>query len=79
MSHRFRTPRPWKFDLLLEVKDRGANVRDLDNVLSVEPMPMHFDGPFKTVKEVDENGQEILVSTPPQYALIFIPEFIPID
>lgn len=40
---------------------------------------MHFDGPFKTVKEVDENGQEILVSTPPQYALIFIPEFIPID
>lgn len=67
LSHQFGTPLPWKFGLLLEVKDRGLETRGLNNVLSAEPMPMHYDGLFKTVKQVDESGKEVLVSTPPQY------------
>ncbi|KAF5012480.1 hypothetical protein FDECE_1470 [Fusarium decemcellulare] len=69
LSHQFGTPLPWKFGLLLEVKDRGLETRGLNNVLSAEPMPMHYDGLFKTVKQVDESGKEILVSTPPQFQL----------
>ncbi|RSL73078.1 hypothetical protein CEP53_000900 [Fusarium sp. AF-6] len=67
LSHQFGTPLPWKFGLLLEVKDRGLETRGLNNVLSAEPMPMHYDGLFKTVKQTDESGKEVLVSTPPQY------------
>ncbi|KAM5356540.1 hypothetical protein ACJ41O_003186 [Fusarium nematophilum] len=69
LSYQFGTPLPWKFGLLLEVKDRGLETRGLNNVLSAEPMPMHYDGLFKTVKQVDESGQEVLVSTPPQFQL----------
>ncbi|EEU37393.1 uncharacterized protein NECHADRAFT_51584 [Fusarium vanettenii 77-13-4] len=69
LSHQFGTPLPWKFGLLLEVKDRGLETRGLNNVLSAEPMPMHYDGLFKTVKQVDESGKEALVSTPPQFQL----------
>ncbi|KAM0425779.1 hypothetical protein ACHAPT_009029 [Fusarium lateritium] len=69
LSHQFGTPLPWKFGLLLEVKDRGLETRGLNNVLSAEPMPMHYDGLFKTVKQVDESGKEVLVSTPPQFQL----------
>lgn len=67
LSYQFGTPLPWKFGLLLEVKDRGMDTRGLNNVLSAEPMPMHYDGLFKLVKQTDENGEEKLVSTPPQY------------
>ncbi|KAF4968849.1 hypothetical protein FSARC_3815 [Fusarium sarcochroum] len=69
LSYRFGTPLPWKFGLLLEVKDRGVDARGLNNVLSAEPMPMHYDGLFKVVKQTDENGQEKTVSTPPQFQL----------
>ncbi|CAM1507716.1 Fc.00g045640.m01.CDS01 [Cosmosporella sp. VM-42] len=68
-SYKFGTPLPWKFGLLLEVKDRGLETRGLNNVLSAEPMPMHYDGLFKTSKRVNESGEEVLVSTPPQFQL----------
>ncbi|KAF4440333.1 hypothetical protein F53441_12281 [Fusarium austroafricanum] len=68
-SHRFGTPLPWKFGLLLEVKDRGQDARGLNNVLSAEPMPMHYDGLFKVAKQIDENGQEKIISTPPLFQL----------
>ncbi|GKU06000.1 unnamed protein product [Fusarium langsethiae] len=69
LSHRFGTPLPWKFGLLLEVKDRGQDGRGLNNVLSAEPMPFHYDGLFKVVKQTDEDGTEKSVSTPPQFQL----------
>ncbi|CAF3447666.1 unnamed protein product [Fusarium graminearum] len=69
LSHRFGTPLPWKFGLLLEVKDRGDDGRGLNNVLSAEPMPFHYDGLFKVVKQTDEDGNEKTVSTPPQFQL----------
>ncbi|KAI0376981.1 Pyoverdine/dityrosine biosynthesis protein-domain-containing protein [Hypomontagnella monticulosa] len=61
------TPTGWKFGLVLEVKDRGADTRGLNNVLSAEWMPFHYDGLFKTVKKVKEDGSEELVSTPPGF------------
>ncbi len=64
------TPTPWKFGLVLEVKDRGVDTRGLNNVLSAEWMPFHYDGLFKTIVEKDENGNEKLVSTPPRYVSI---------
>jgi hypothetical protein len=66
LSRRFGEPLPWKFGLILEVKDKGLETGGLNNVLSAEPMPMHFDGLFKTVKKIKENGEEALVPTPPQ-------------
>lgn len=66
LSHKFGEPLPWKFGLLLEVKDRGVDTRGLNNVLSAEPMPFHYDGLFKTVKQTNEAGEDVLVSTPPQ-------------
>lgn len=66
LSHKFGEPLPWKFGLLLEVKDRGVDGRGLNNVLSAEPMPWHYDGLFKTIKQTNEAGEEVLVSTPPQ-------------
>ena len=65
-AHRFGTPLPWKFGLVLEVKDQGDNSRGLNNVLSAEWMPFHYDGLFKTEKRTDEQGEETLVSTPPK-------------
>ena len=38
----------WKFGEVLEVKDASES-GGLNNVLSAEPMPMHFDGMFKLV------------------------------
>lgn len=58
-------PTGWKFGLVLEVKDRGADTRGLNNVLSSEWMPFHYDGLFKTEKRVRDDGSEVLVSTPP--------------
>lgn len=65
-AHEFGTLLPWKFGLVLEVKDRGADSRGLNNVLSAERMPYHYDGLFKTKKQVDENGVDQLVSLPPR-------------
>ncbi|RGP81180.1 hypothetical protein FLONG3_717 [Fusarium longipes] len=69
LSHRFGQPMPWKFGLLLEVKDRGQDGRGLNNVLSAEPMPMHYDGLFKVVKQTDDSGQDKMVSTPPRFQI----------
>jgi hypothetical protein len=59
-------PAEWTFGLMLEVKDRGDDTRGLNNVLSSEWMPYHYDGLFKTVKETNEDGSEKLVSIPPR-------------
>lgn len=58
-------PAEWTFGLMLEVKDRGDDTRGLNNVLSAEWMPYHYDGLFKTVKEKNEDGSEKIVSIPP--------------
>ena len=59
-------PLPWKFGLVLEVKDAGANTGGLNNVLSAEWMPFHFDGLFKTKKQIDDKGEEVVLPDPPQ-------------
>lgn len=79
-AHEMGEPTPWKFGLVLEVKDKGSETGGLNNVLSEEPMPMHFDGLFKTAKKI-VNGQERLVSQYPRYVHI-IPsqsESIPVN
>lgn len=65
-SEEFGTPLPWKFGLVLEVKDQGADTRGLNNVLSAEWMPFHFDGLFKTHKVPQEDGTEKLLPNPPK-------------
>ena len=65
-AHDFGTPLPWKFGLVLEVKDRGVDTGGLNNVLSAEWMPYHYDGLFKTEKQADENGVDQLVPRPPR-------------
>ncbi|PHH89531.1 hypothetical protein CDD83_5838 [Cordyceps sp. RAO-2017] len=72
-SKEFGEPLPWKFGLLLKVKDQGANSGGLNNVLSAEWMPFHFDGLFKTAKKVNENGQEVLVPVPPHFQIFLSP------
>ncbi|KAF2997565.1 hypothetical protein E8E13_001424 [Curvularia kusanoi] len=66
-SYELGVPTPWKFGLVLEVKDRGAEGQGLNNVLSQEWMPFHFDGMFKTQKHVREDGTEYLVPNPPRF------------
>ncbi|KAI0107957.1 Pyoverdine/dityrosine biosynthesis protein-domain-containing protein [Hypoxylon sp. NC0597] len=63
----FGVPMPRKFGLVLEIKDRDADTRGLNNVLSAEWMPFHYDGLFKTEKWVREDGSEYLVSIPPLF------------
>jgi hypothetical protein len=65
-SYEFGTPTPWKFGLVLEVKDRGVETRGLNNVLSAEWMPFHYDGLFKTVTQKKDDGTEALISAPPR-------------
>ncbi|KAH8657482.1 Pyoverdine/dityrosine biosynthesis protein-domain-containing protein [Tricladium varicosporioides] len=60
---------PWKFGEVLIVKDAGAETGGLNNVLSAEPMPFHFDGLFKTVKVAGPNGKPKLVPQPPQFQI----------
>lgn len=59
-------PLPWKFGLVLEVKDAGSNTGGLNNVLSAEWMPFHFDGLFKTKKQINNRGEEVVVPDPPR-------------
>lgn len=65
-AEKFGKPLPWKFGLVLEVKDYGSDTKGLNNVLSSEWMPFHYDGLFKTEKRVNADGREELVSTPPR-------------
>lgn len=65
-AHQFGKPTEWKFGLVLEVKDKGVDTAGLNNVLSAEWMPFHFDGLFKTVKKTNEKGEEELVPIPPR-------------
>lgn len=60
-------PTPWKFGLVLEVKDQGSDTRGLNNVLSAEWMPFHFDGLFKTMTKTGEDGKERLVPNYPGF------------
>ena len=66
-SYEMGVPTPWKFGLVLEVKDRGAEGQGLNNVLSQEWMPFHFDGMFKTQKHTRNDGSEFLVPNPPRF------------
>lgn len=65
-AKQFGEPLPWKFGLVLEVKDQGSDTRGLNNVLSAEWMPFHYDGLFKTVTQLNNEGEEVRVSVPPQ-------------
>lgn len=65
-AHELGEPLPWKFGLVLEVKDRGTETAGLNNVLSSEWMPFHFDGLFKTKTWTDDDGRECLVPDPPR-------------
>lgn len=66
-SYELGVPTPWKFGLVLEVKDRGAEGQGLNNVLANEWMPFHFDGMFKTQKRTRDDGSEYLVPNPPHF------------
>ncbi|KAF3036172.1 hypothetical protein E8E12_004274 [Didymella heteroderae] len=66
-SYEMGVPTPWKFGLVLEVKDRGAEGQGLNNVLANEWMPFHFDGMFKTQKRPRDDGSEYLVPNPPRF------------
>ncbi|KAI0169583.1 putative pyoverdine/dityrosine biosynthesis protein [Hypoxylon sp. FL1284] len=68
-AHDLGVPTPWKFGLVLEVKDRGDESRGLNNVLSAEWMPWHYDGIFKMTKHTDADGKEVEVSTPPRFMM----------
>lgn len=63
-SYDLGEPTGWKFGLVLEVRDRGADSRGLNNVLSAEWMPFHFDGLFKTERR---EGTDELVPKPPGF------------
>lgn len=54
---------PWVFGDVLKVKEDPSI--DLNNVLTREAMPMHFDGLFKTKNAEDGS----LVSNPPQFQM----------
>ncbi|KJZ76946.1 hypothetical protein HIM_03823 [Hirsutella minnesotensis 3608] len=78
-SKEFGEPLPWKFGLLLKVKDHGSDTQGLNNVLSSEWMPFHYDGLFKTAKEVNEKGEEVVVSRPPRFQFFVGPTASPRD
>ncbi|KAH7121510.1 Pyoverdine/dityrosine biosynthesis protein-domain-containing protein [Dactylonectria macrodidyma] len=60
-------PLSWKFGLVLEVKDRGVDTRGLNNVLSAEWMPFHYDGLFKTKETITDDGHIETTSVPPRF------------
>lgn len=66
-SYKLGQPTAWKFGLVLEVKDHGLETHGLNNVLSSEWMPFHFDGMFKTESLQREDGSHYLVSRPPRF------------
>ncbi|MCJ1317819.1 hypothetical protein MMC15_003146 [Xylographa vitiligo] len=74
-AHELGTVLPWTFGILQEVKDHGKTHKLHNNVVSNEAMPMHYDGMFKFVPELDANGnpkvdadgKEIKVQKPPRF------------
>ncbi|KAK8044137.1 hypothetical protein PG993_004161 [Apiospora rasikravindrae] len=79
-AHELGVPTPWKFGLVLEVKDEGASTQGLNNVLSAEWMPWHYDGLFKTETRTDPvDGTERVVSTPPKFQMFTSIENSPKD
>ncbi|KAK8115697.1 Pyoverdine biosynthesis [Apiospora sp. TS-2023a] len=69
-AHELGAPTPWKFGLVLEVKDQGSSTQGLNNVLSAEWMPWHYDGLFKTETRTNpEDGTGMVVSTPPKFQM----------
>ncbi|KKA28498.1 hypothetical protein TD95_003224 [Thielaviopsis punctulata] len=72
-AHELGTPLPWKFGLVLEVKDRGNDTRGLNNVLSSEWMPFHFDGLFKTQTATLADGSAKVLPNPPRFQLFTSP------
>ena len=58
---------PWTFGIMQKVRDAGRQDRMANNVVSSEAMPMHYDGMFKFVKKVEEDGAEREVSAPPRF------------
>ncbi|KAH6970329.1 Pyoverdine/dityrosine biosynthesis protein-domain-containing protein [Fusarium avenaceum] len=66
-SKELGVPLSWKFGLVLEVKDRGSDTRGLNNVLSAEWMPFHYDGLFKTKETTTDDGHVTRESTPPRF------------
>lgn len=61
------TIQSWLFGEILELMDKGSeNAGGLNNVLSAEPMPFHFDGMFKTHNVTSKRGSVRLVPNPPK-------------
>ena len=48
-AREFGEVQTWKFGDLLKVRDGMGQQGGLNNVLSAEPMPFHYDGIFKMV------------------------------
>jgi alpha-ketoglutarate-dependent taurine dioxygenase len=68
-AHELGKPLPWMFGLVLEVKDHGINSRGMNNTLSAERMPFHYDGVFKTktTGRVLEDGSDEVLPDPPRF------------
>jgi hypothetical protein len=58
-------PLPWKFGLTLEIKEKGTDEKGLNNVLSQEWVPFHYDGILKTEK-LNKDGTTTLASLLPK-------------
>lgn len=70
-AHDLGTPTPWLFGLVLEVKDGGGDTKGLNNVLSSEWMPFHFDGMFKTAPtgRTLPDGTDEVMPHPPRFQM----------
>ncbi|GKU06417.1 pyoverdine dityrosine biosynthesis [Fusarium langsethiae] len=56
---------PWKEGDIMVVKDQMNDASDSNVTTTNEAMPMHYDGMFKLVKVMDEQGRESVTSDPP--------------
>ncbi|KAH7106998.1 Pyoverdine/dityrosine biosynthesis protein-domain-containing protein [Auriculariales sp. MPI-PUGE-AT-0066] len=66
-AEEFGTLLPWKFKTVLEVMDQGQDSRGMNNVLSSEWMPFHYDGVFKGERKTSEDGTVKFVPNPPRF------------
>ncbi|MCJ1389440.1 hypothetical protein MMC18_002297 [Xylographa bjoerkii] len=77
-AHELGTVLPCTYGILQEVKDHGKMHPFHNNVVTSEAMPMHYDGMFKFVPEidargnpkVDADGKEIKIQKPPRFQYI---------
>ncbi|KAG6354455.1 hypothetical protein INS49_004472 [Diaporthe citri] len=76
-SEELGKPLPWKFGLVLEVKDRGADTRGLNNVLSAEWMPFHYDGLFQLFTGVTSSPKDTGYTLFSSSTLVF--KYLPAD